>query len=321
MARSGHAVLAALAGSVGLLAACGAKSPPPAPVGKMPVWLKAADPRKPLARNELAFRWYGTAAFAVRTARTTVFFDPYFTRDPLWKLATGPARPRPDRWPEDLPEPDAIFIGHAHFDHFLDAPEFAKRTGATLHASAEALRVARAEGTPDKLLRPIQGGDEVKVGDITVEVATSSHSEIATQALVGGSMPERPKMPMWFHSYKNGPVFTFLLKYRGRGLAHISSAQIRDEYFEGKADVALVCLSGWRWTPSLFARLYEAIGPDVVVPMHHDDFFRPLSAGFSVGPVTSIPEAYAQIQQDMPGTAIVPMEFFQEFRITGVEGI
>lgn len=293
----------------------------PGPVGKRPVWLKAADPGRPPGRNELAFRWYGAAGFAVRTARTTLYFDPYLTRDPLWKLALGPARPRPERWPRDLPRPDAIFIGHAHFDHFLDAPTLARRSGARLYASEDALRVARAEGTPEELLRPIHGGDHVQVGDLAVEVATSSHSDILTQALVRGSMPARPKVPMYFLSYKEGPVFTFMVRFRGRTLAHISSAQIREEYFQGKADVALVCLSGWQWTPTYFARIYEAIGPDVVVPMHHDDFFRPLSAGFAEGPAAATREAFERMKEEMPGTAILPMAFLQEYRMTGLEGM
>ncbi len=308
------------AGLLIALVGCAGKQPT-VDLGKPPVWIRAAKAGQPVGRDEIAFRWYGTAGFAVRTAQTTLYFDPYLTRDPAWKLAVGPAISRPETWPTDLPKPDAIFIGHAHFDHYLDAPLFARRSGAKLYASDDALRVARAEGTPDRLLRPILGGDVARVGDVLVEVATSDHSDMITQALDGGPMPEHPKTPMWFLSYKNGPVFSFLIRWRGRTIAHISSAQVREQYLQGrKADVALVCVSGWKATPTFFSRLNKGLVPDVVVPMHHDDFFRPFSQGFHEGPVAATREAYAKIRQDIPAAAILPISFFQEYRVKAVEG-
>ncbi|MBM3275538.1 MAG: MBL fold metallo-hydrolase [Candidatus Sericytochromatia bacterium] len=328
-ARRGAACFALLAAYLATalgLAGCAKKRPHPAPRTALPYWIQAEKypaigPERPLGARQLAVRWYGTAAFEVRTARGTVFFDPNFTRDPLGALLFGAARAKPERWRFAYAQPTAIFIGHAHFDHFLDAPEFAKRTGATLYASDEALRVARSEGVPERQLSAVRGGQRVAVGDMVVEVLPGRHSEMVTQLLAGGSMPAAVKAPLWFLDYKNGPTYTFLVRWRGRTLAHIDSADFDDAAFSGhKADVALFAISGWTYTKDVFARLYEDLGPDVFVPMHHDDFFAPLSEPVVEGPLARLKEAYAAIGRDMPGTAILPNDqFFGEFRLGPLE--
>ncbi|MBM3271307.1 MAG: MBL fold metallo-hydrolase, partial [Candidatus Sericytochromatia bacterium] len=303
-----------------LATACGAKRPPPVPQGPpQPPWIRKIDPAKPLGRRELAIRWYGTATFVVRTAKATLVIDPFFTREPLSKLLFGKARPRPETWPR-LPMPHAILVGHAHYDHFLDGPSLASQTGATLYASDEALRVARAEGTPESLLRPIAGGDRLVAGDMEIEVVESKHSDMATQFLVDGPMAASPAIPMGFLDYKTGTVFDFLIHWRGRTIAHIDSAQIVDENLAGRrADVALLALSGWTWTPKLFERVGKAIEPEALIPMHHDDFFRPYKEGFVEGPVAKLGKAYDGIRAAMPETAILPIDFFQEYRLDAVE--
>jgi L-ascorbate metabolism protein UlaG (beta-lactamase superfamily) len=327
--RRGAARFALLAACLAIAsgaAGCGKKAPYPAPRTTLPFWIQAEKhppigPERPLGAKQLAVRWYGTAAFEVRTAKGTVFFDPNFTRDPLPALLFGAARAKPERWSYSYGQPTAIFVGHAHFDHFLDAPEFAKRTGATLYASEEALRVARAEGVPEPQMHAVRGGQRVAVGDMVVEILPGRHSEMITQRLAGGSMPPTVKAPMWFLSYKNGPTFTFLVRWRGRTLAHIDSADFDDAAFSGhKADVALFAISGWTSTKDVFARLYADLGPDVFVPMHHDDFFVPLSEPVVEGPLAKLKEAYAAIGRDMPGTAILPNDqFFGEFRLSPLE--
>lgn len=321
--RSRHrAALTALFAIIALLpqAGCSARKPTPPPLTRRPGWLHAADAAKPIGPRQLAFRWYGTAAFEVRTAKASVFFDPYLSREALSGLLFGPALPKPARWPGTFSRPDAIFIGHGHFDHYLDAPELARKTGAALYASADALQVARLEHTAADRLHAIAGGMQIPVGDLVVEVVTGHHSDMPTQALCGGMMGAKVKVPMWFLDYKNGPTFGFVIHWRGRSLVHIDSADFVDAALEGhKADVALFAMSGWPYTKNVFSRLYEAIGPDVLVPMHHDDFFRPFSDGVIEGPVAKLKEAYARIVQDMPQTAVLPIDFFQEYRIDPVE--
>jgi L-ascorbate metabolism protein UlaG (beta-lactamase superfamily) len=85
------------------------------------------------------------------------------------------------------------------------------------------------------------------------------------------------------------------------------------------ADVALFCMSGWKDNPSIFGRLAATLHPDVVVPSHHDDFFRPLSEGFHPGQLAFVDEGYGKIRQELPQSALVPLDFFQEIRLSPKE--
>ncbi|MNL83706.1 hypothetical protein D3C87_2114310 [compost metagenome] len=53
--------------------------------------------------------------------------------------------------------------------------------------------------------------------------------------------------------------------------------------------------------------------------MHHDDFFRPLEAGFHPGQLAYIDEAYPTIRRDMPASAMLELDFFEEFRLAPLE--
>ena len=47
--------------------------------------------------------------------------------------------------------------------------------------------------------------------------------------------------------------------------------------FQAPADVLFACLAARRGTPRYLERLGERLRPRLLVPLHHDDFFRPLS--------------------------------------------
>lgn len=279
-----------------------------------PKWLAAAGD-EPLGPDQLAFKWLGTAGFEIRTAEATVLFDPFFSRYSLWRILSGPIAADPALYGPHVHKADAIFIGHAHYDHMLDAPALAKTLGATLYASEDALRVAKAEGVEGNA---IKGGETFTLGDLEIEVVRGVHAQILSQLLVGGAMPLAVSVPMRFSDYKNGPVFGFFIHWRGRTIFHSGSCDLIDENLAGRAvDVFLVCLSGWKSTRDPFGRFQRAITPAVVVPMHHDDFFRPLSEGFIEGRVAHVEEARATIRREMPEAAILSLtRFFQEYRLT-----
>lgn len=298
------------------LPAPAAEAPPMA----APDWLRAADPARPVGPDELAVRWLGTAAFEIRTAKTTVLIDPHFSRHGLLQLLSGPLKPDLARIEKHLPAADAVFVGHSHHDHLVDAPAIARRLDVPLYGSEDTSRVALGEGLPAGLVKTLQGGERVKVGDLTIEAVKSEHSNIITNWLVSGRVAPAAKPPLRFTEYKHGPVFTYVVHWRGRTIYHFGSAEVVDSVMRGrKADVALICLSGWKDNRPIFGRIAGLLQPAVVVPMHHDDFFRPLEAGFHPGQLAYVDEAYPAIARDMPNSAVYKLDFFEEFRLTPQE--
>jgi L-ascorbate metabolism protein UlaG (beta-lactamase superfamily) len=74
-------------------------------------------------------------------------------------------------------------------------------------------------------------------------------------------------------------VFAFRVEVRGRSFHVQGSAGIDDEALarQRPADVLIACLAARRGTPRYLERLADRLAPRVLVPCHHDDFFRPLT--------------------------------------------
>jgi L-ascorbate metabolism protein UlaG (beta-lactamase superfamily) len=289
----------------------------PADAPPLPAWLTTGDGTATPGPDELVLRWLGTAGFELRSARGAILIDPYYSRTPLLGLLAGPARPDEAAIRARLrPGVAGVFVGHGHFDHLLDAPAAAKLAGATLFASDSALGIAAQEGLPEAQRFPLRAGMIARIADFEVEAVESRHSSMPTQFLAGGELPEGHAFPLRFLEYKNGPVYGFLIRWRGRAIYHCGSADLVDASLAGKrADVALVCVSGWKSDPGFFGRIARALRPSVIAPMHHDDFFKPYEAGFVENPLAYHAEALAAIRHDAPGAAILGLGFFDDHRL------
>lgn len=291
------------------------------PERPQPAWLTAkADRLKPLGPDEIAIRWLGTAAFEVRTARGALLIDPHFSRHDLWQLLSGPIAPDEARIDQDLPPADAVFVGHAHHDHLVDAPTVARKLGVPLYGSEDVARVARAAALPESQIKPLRGGERVAVGDMVVEAIASKHSDMITNHLVSGSIPEEVTLPMRFWDYKHGQVLTYAIHWRGRTIYHFGSAEIVEAHLgQRRSDLVLLCMSGWKDNRGVFKRIERTLDPRVLVPMHHDDFFRPLAEGFHEGQLAFLDGGTRAIRRAMPAASLVRLDLFQEMRLGAEE--
>src|SRR5271157_115056 len=92
--------------------------------------------------------WLGTAGFAIESGGFVVLIDPYVTRASFVSLF-APLRPDLRAIARHVPRADAIIVGHTHFDHALDVPAIAQRTGARVFGSRSAAALCRASGVPE----------------------------------------------------------------------------------------------------------------------------------------------------------------------------
>ncbi|MBM3273956.1 MAG: MBL fold metallo-hydrolase [Candidatus Sericytochromatia bacterium] len=299
---------------------CGA-TPPTKAIGKVPApaWLLPGDRDKPVGEGELAFGWHGTATIEVRSAKATLLIDPFYTRYSALYLVSNPVISDPAILDKYARRPDAIFVNHSHFDHFLDAPALARKYQVPVYLPEDAVGIARAENVPEGLIRVLKGGEQVTIGDMTVDVVAARHPAVITQLLVGGEMRQHPKLPLWYNDYRTEQAMDFVIGHGGLSIAHIDAPDSLDGPIAGgKADVVLASIALWYRRPQIFDRIRKALAPKVLVPMHIDDFTLPLEAPMVVNVAAHVEHAIPEIERDLPGTAIVPFSgFFQEFRIAG----
>ncbi len=106
--------------------------------------------------GSVTLEWFGTSTFRVRVNGLTLFFDAYLDRLPGLPLVglTGAA----------VTQADFVFVSHAHFDHLCGVDTVALRTGATIVATPECVRVLRAAGIPERQMLIVTGGETVDCG-------------------------------------------------------------------------------------------------------------------------------------------------------------
>ena len=163
-------VLALFAGSS--LSAQGAKAAmqqDPACQSLTPVSAGGPAPKDP---ETVVVRWLGWTNYEVAYRGDVFLLDAYYDRGPrMHPIGVAPA---------DIKKANAIFIGHAHFDHMSDAAAVAKQTGAPVIGASFASEVLTKGGVPPRQFKAVKGGEIMQYPGVTVEAALGHHNVIAT---------------------------------------------------------------------------------------------------------------------------------------------
>src|SRR5215831_8535366 len=118
----------------------------------------------------VVIRWLGNANFEFAHKGKVYLFDAYFDRTPrAHKLGFTAA---------DVSKAEAIFVSHAHFDHIADIDAVAKQTGAPVVGAPITAEIAKKLGAPEPQIVVAKGGETMRFGDATVEIALAQHSTI-----------------------------------------------------------------------------------------------------------------------------------------------
>ncbi len=233
----------------------------------------------------VAVRWLGTAGFEISCEGHTVLFDPYLTRASLARCVATRLAPDEALLAAHLPRADAIVLGHTHFDHALDAPSIAKRTGARVFGSVSAAHLCRAAGVPAAQVDVVEaspGGEPVvrEVGPFRLVFHPSAHSPILFGRIpFEGDIADCDAVPAHARDYRCGAVFGVEVRVAGKTLFHVGSAEILPGVPKMEVDLALVCVAGWTATRAFPERMTERLSPRAVLLSHWDNFLLPLARG------------------------------------------
>src|SRR5260370_4224115 len=106
-------------------------------------------------KDAIRVTYLGVNGFQFESSDHALLVDPYFTRVGFWSAALHERiESKPDRVSDGLkilrPHADAVLVTHAHFDHLLDVPEIARRTGARLFSGPTAINLVQSLGVPNE---------------------------------------------------------------------------------------------------------------------------------------------------------------------------
>jgi L-ascorbate metabolism protein UlaG (beta-lactamase superfamily) len=246
----------------------------------------AADflPAGTLAPGKLTAQFFGTTTLLFRDGDHAVMVDGFLSRPGMWTVLTGKVATDRARVDAALVQGrvgkiDLIVTGHSHYDHALDAPYIAARTGALLAGSPSTLQIGRGGGLPEARLRALAGGERLSAGGFAVAVLKSLHS---AGDRVPGTIDAPLAQPASVKEYREGGSVSYLIGHGGACmLVHPSANFVPGMYRGARADMVFLATGGLGAQDDAFAERYwqevvRQTGARLVVPIHWDDFLRPL---------------------------------------------
>lgn len=231
------------------------------------------------SEGELSLRYTGVAGFEISDAETTILLDPVVTRPRFWELIAGPLQPDTVASREVFPRADYILIQHAHYDHVIDTPEIAARTGAVVVGSRSVANLMRSRGLPEQQILEAEDGQELTLGSFEVRTVKGRHGAIyGVQDPMGGLIPADAG-PLWFFQYRNDELYNYRLEARGISLWSNFPGQDVATPSNVVLFMADEPLPRARWQTIL-----ATTGARIVIPMHFDNFFQPRALGLNLLP-------------------------------------
>jgi len=219
--------------------------------------------------SPIYFRWLGAAGIELTASGRTLIIDPYFSRIPFWNVFIGRLRSRPDLVETHIVTCHEILVTHSHFDHLMDVPLIARRTGARVYGSLFTCRLLSRCGVPDEQIFEIQTGDRLDLNGFKVRVLKSWHTNIPW--LNGGDVPVEKSPPGRARDFRMDKKFAFEIDAHG---VQLLTDPGRELEASAAADILFL-------RPDLNARecraLLKSIRPRLVIPIHWESHHRPLN--------------------------------------------
>lgn len=263
------------------------------------------------AAGGVRLRWLGTAGFALEHAGHVLLIDPYVTRAPFAQCVLHRVRPDSDAIARHVPLADAIVLGHTHFDHALDVPEIALRTGARVFGSRSAAALCLGAGVPADRVEVVErdGSDapvEREVGPFHIRFVPSVHSRlILGRVPFPGNIADCADIPMRASAYKCGAVFGVEVRVAGRVVYHMGSSELVDANLSARhVDLLLLCVAGWTSSRDLPERVGRHLAPGAVLLSHWDDFFRPMDKPARSLPAMQMPRLVERLSRAIGGVKV-----------------
>ncbi|MFF0372013.1 MBL fold metallo-hydrolase [Micromonospora sp. NPDC005087] len=271
-------------------------------------------------RGAVSFRWWGTAGWRIDIGDRTVLVDPFLSRIDTG-LFTGPFNPakaltvRTDVIDPRVDRAMTVLVTHTHWDHCMDVPYIAKRTGARVFGTVTAYHLGLAYGLPSTQLSVVKGGEVLDFGDHSVEVVGSLHSRNATYSVAfPGVRVSQPAQPATIADLPEGDTLGYLLRVDGGPSVYFTGASdVAERNLTGLApDVAMVAMQSATTTGDYLPRLLAGLDyPKVVVPVHWDNFETELQNPPVVAPADRLrlDDMIAAVRRISPRSRVLVPEY------------
>jgi L-ascorbate metabolism protein UlaG (beta-lactamase superfamily) len=223
--------------------------------------------------------YLGVAGWSLQSGGHTMLFDPYVTRTAVDNDMDNVVVPDGTAIERFIPRSaEVVVVSHSHFDHALDVPEIALRTGAVVFGTKSTAELARASHVPEQQIVAASGGEELVFSAFRVRAVKALHSLIDMPNL---PIASAPRLPMRARDYHEGGTLQYFVRFGDRTLYFVGTANFVEDQLKGvHADIAIVATGLRQKVPDYTCKLLRALGlPKLVLPNHFDAWQEPLKPG------------------------------------------
>jgi len=262
-----------------------------------PAW--AVSGSADIPPGSVTVRWTGTATLVFSDGETTWMTDGWFSRPgPLavlgGKIAPDVAaieRGLMDNGVKEHGGLAVVFPVHSHYDHAMDAPEVAKRTGALLLGSESTANIGRGWGLPERQIRVVRDRERILVGRFLITPIASRHFEfpdpaLRERALGDPDITEPLVPPARVFAYKVGVAWVLHVAHPRGSFLVVGSAGYLAGALDGFAADTIFLGTGRLgsqtadYREAYWRETVERTHPQRIIPIHWDSLTAPIHGPF-----------------------------------------
>lgn len=278
-----------------------------------PAWELAGSTNIP--EGAVTVRFTGTSTLLFSDGQTRWMVDGWFSRPGPLRLALGKIGPDLEAIDYGLAKNQvdslqAVIPMHSHYDHAMDAPEVARRTGAVLMGSESTANIARGWGLPEEQIVVFENRSPVEVGAFRITPIESRHFQFADAAVreraLGDPEITRPLLPpAGVFDYRLGKAYVLHVEHPGGSFVIVGSAGYQEGALQDlEADAIFLGIGGLGSQTEYYREAYwretvEAVAASRVIPIHYDSLTGPISGPFK-GPVMLMAFLSRGIENTLP---------------------
>jgi len=232
----------------------------------------------------LRVTFLGVSTLLFSDGETAVLIDGFFSRPGILRTLAGRIEPDVQRVEASLGRAGidrvaAIITVHSHYDHAMDTPLVAERTGAVVVGSESTANIARGWGLAEERIHVVTGESAESFGRFRVTLIPAAHFP---HGIAMGEIRKPLVTPARSVDYKEGGSYSVLVEHDGKALLVQGSAGFVPGRLRGRhADVVFLGTAGLGTREEAYRDAYwrevvETVGARRVIAIHWDDFTQPL---------------------------------------------